>query len=164
MRSQAIIELCRKWNQAEVHYLIVGGLAVVAHGYLRATHDIDLVLDFAPEPMLRAMNVLEQMGFTPRLPVSMKSFADPVIRDQWIREKDITVFTVWRDALPIPDEVDIFVSHPFDFTEAWQNAHRQSAPDGTVFTFVDRQRLIAMKRTAGRPKDLLDISELERLP
>ena len=163
MRSQSIIELCRKWNQAEVHYLIVGGLAVVAHGYLRATQDIDVVLDFAPESMLRAVQVLEEMGFTPRLPVPMKSFADPVLREQWIREKDMTVFTVWRNSQPIPDEVDIFVSHPFDFTEAWQCAHRQSVPDGTILTFVDRNRLIDMKRIAGRQKDLLDISELERL-
>ncbi|MDZ4788806.1 MAG: hypothetical protein SH807_07695 [Blastochloris sp.] len=30
-------------NQAQVRYLIVGGLAVNAHGYVRTTMDVDLV-------------------------------------------------------------------------------------------------------------------------
>ena len=33
-------------NTAEVNYLIAGGLAVVAHGYVRVTMDVDLVIDF----------------------------------------------------------------------------------------------------------------------
>jgi len=33
-------------NDADVNYLIAGGLAVVAHGYVRVTMDVDLVIDF----------------------------------------------------------------------------------------------------------------------
>ena len=31
-------------NEAEVRYLVAGGLAVMAHGYLRMTRDLDLIL------------------------------------------------------------------------------------------------------------------------
>jgi hypothetical protein len=36
-------------NAAPVRYLIAGGLAVIAHGYLRLTKDLDLVLSLDPE-------------------------------------------------------------------------------------------------------------------
>jgi len=38
-------------NAAKVRFLIVGGLAVAAHGYLRFTADVDLVLDPEPEAL-----------------------------------------------------------------------------------------------------------------
>jgi predicted nucleotidyltransferase len=82
MRSQSIIELCRAWNQAEVKYLIFGGLAVVAHGYLRATHDIDVVVDFSLASVDRVLHVLERLGNASRLPIPLHSFADPILRAQ----------------------------------------------------------------------------------
>jgi hypothetical protein len=111
---------------------------------------------------MRAMDVLERMGFKARAPVPLRSFADPAQREAWVREKDMQVFTVWRNAPILPDEVDLFVSHPFDFENAWREAFEQRIADGTRVTFVDRRRLMDMKRQAGRPKDLADISELER--
>jgi len=49
-------------NDANVRYLIVGGLAVVAHGYVRFTQDIDLVVQLERENVLRAMSALMAIG------------------------------------------------------------------------------------------------------
>jgi len=45
-------------NRARVRYLVVGGVAVVLHGYLRTTADLDLVIDLAPDNALQAVKAL----------------------------------------------------------------------------------------------------------
>jgi hypothetical protein len=52
-------------NDANVRYLIVGGLAVVAHGYVRFTQDIDLVVQLERENVLRAMNAFDDDWLPP---------------------------------------------------------------------------------------------------
>lgn len=36
-------------NDANVKYVVVGGVATVLHGYARLTMDVDLITDLAPE-------------------------------------------------------------------------------------------------------------------
>ena len=64
-------------NDANVRYLIVGGLAVVAHGYVRFTQDIDLVIQLERENVLRAMNALTAIGYRPLILVDAAQFAAP---------------------------------------------------------------------------------------
>ncbi len=42
-------------NDANARYLVVGGLAVIAHGHVRATVDVDIVLHLEQGNVLRAM-------------------------------------------------------------------------------------------------------------
>ena len=44
MKLSSIESIARALNNAEVSFLVVGGLAVVAHGYGRQTQDLDLVI------------------------------------------------------------------------------------------------------------------------
>ncbi|MCB1214590.1 MAG: nucleotidyltransferase, partial [Deltaproteobacteria bacterium] len=44
-----LVELCRQLNDKGVHYIVVGGMAVIQHGFVRATEDIDLLLEATPE-------------------------------------------------------------------------------------------------------------------
>ena len=44
-----------------VRYLVAGGLAVVAHGYLRFTADVDLIVDLEPANVTRAVAALESL-------------------------------------------------------------------------------------------------------
>jgi hypothetical protein len=62
MRVDDVRTILRALNDINVHYLIVGGLAVVAHGYVRFTQDIDLVVQLDRENVLRAMNALTAIG------------------------------------------------------------------------------------------------------
>ena len=39
-----LVALCRNLNAHEVKYVIIGGFAVIRHGYIRATGDIDLLV------------------------------------------------------------------------------------------------------------------------
>ncbi|MDQ3031572.1 MAG: hypothetical protein M3Y87_04085 [Myxococcota bacterium] len=42
-------------DEAGARYVVVGGLAVVLHGYARLTADIDLVVDLAPGEAIKAI-------------------------------------------------------------------------------------------------------------
>jgi len=148
-------------NQARVRYLVVGGVAVVLHGYLRTTADLDLVIQLQPENVLRAMGALANLGYRPRAPVPAEAFADQELRDRWIREKGLAVFSLWSPAHPTL-EIDLFVSEPFDFDAVYSRAIRVPLEkiEATVIALED---LIALKRQVGRPRDLEDVIALESL-
>lgn len=40
-----LVELCRRLNEADARYLLIGGFAVILHGFVRGTKDIDLLVD-----------------------------------------------------------------------------------------------------------------------
>lgn len=47
--QKELIRLCAALNLANVRYIVVGGCAVILHGYYRTTHDIDLIVDSSVE-------------------------------------------------------------------------------------------------------------------
>jgi predicted nucleotidyltransferase len=148
-------------NRAGVRYLVVGGVAVVLHGYLRTTADLDLIIQLDRDNVLRAIRTLQDHQYRPRAPVSAEDFAEQAIREQWIRDKGLAVFTLWSPAHPAL-EIDLFVSEPFDFDAVYARALRVplEKTDATVIALED---LITLKRGVGRPRDLEDIAALESL-
>ena len=148
-------------SDAGVRYLVVGGVAVVFHGHLRTTGDLDLVVDLSPDNLARALDALERSGFQPRPPVPLKSFADPETRRSWIETKNLQVFSLWHPELP-GFEVDLFVEEPFDFDHAWTRRVEVELA-GTTATVVGLEDLLALKREAGRARDLEDVAVLEAL-
>ena len=44
-----LLTLCRRLNDEGARYLVVGGMAVIRAGFVRATEDIDLLVDAAAE-------------------------------------------------------------------------------------------------------------------
>lgn len=147
---------------AGVRYLIAGGLAVVAHGFGRVTYDLDLVLDPDAGSLARAVAALEAMGYVPRAPVAFSDFVDPAQRESWAREKHMTVFSLASPQHPAT-EIDLFLEPPFAFDAAHANAFVLTTKSGVSLRFVSLDDLIAMKRRAGRPRDLADIEGLESL-
>jgi hypothetical protein len=160
MERRSVEALVRGLNEGGVRYLIVGGLAVAAHGVLRFTVDVDIVLDFDPENLRRATTALGGLGYRPRAPVPLEQFSDESARRSWVREKGLTVFSLFSPEHGAT-EVDLFVEAPFDFDAAHARATRIEIASGVSATFVSRGDLIEMKRQAGRPQDLEDVRRLE---
>lgn len=162
MERRSIETIIRALNDAGVRYLIAGGLAVVAHGFVRFTADLDVVLDPAPEALERAIGALSALGYRPRAPVAFREFADAAARARWRTEKGLTVFSA-SSSLHAATEIDLFLEPPFDFDQAYARAARFEIADGTRATFVSIADLLAMKQSAGRPQDLQDIEGLRSL-
>lgn len=148
-------------NEHGVRYVVVGGVATVLHGFARLTVDVDLVVDLAPEEASRAIKALTLLGLVPRVPVRADEFADAARRDAWVREKNMSVFTMIDPANPLR-QVDLFVKPPIEFADLISRAKIISLATANV-PVASIQDLIAMKRIAGRPQDLQDIEALEAI-
>lgn len=148
-------------DRAGVRYVTVGGVAVVLHGHARLTADLDLVVDLTPRAAANAIGALTAIGFHPRLPVEADGFADPTVRERWITEKGMTVFSMWDPDDPLRS-VDLFVEQPIDFEELWARSVVVDI-DGTPVRVASIEDLIRLKRIAGRAVDLEDIAALESI-
>lgn len=162
MTLATLEKVFRALNEAQVRYLVVGGLAVNAHGYVRATRDLDLVIGLTAENIRKGLSALEAIGYRPRVPVTPDQFADPALRERWRNEKQMIVLQLWSDAFE-RTPVDVFVYEPFDFEAEWMAAVRQPLAPGVDVPFVRLEILFAMKTEAGRPQDLVDIEKLRRI-
>jgi hypothetical protein len=160
--SRSVEALFSTLNAASVRYLVVGGLAVVAHGHMRLTADVDLVLDLDEGNLRRAVAAFGELGYRPRAPVDLDDFVDRSKRDEWVRDKNLVVFSLFSVAHPAT-EVDLFVESPFDFGPAYERAARMAIGEDVTASFVSLGDLIEMKRAAGRPQDVTDIEHLRRL-
>ena len=149
-------------NRAGAIYVVVGGLAVIAHGYLRTTADLDVVVALDEPNCRAALAALATLGYVPRAPVVAAALADAEQRRRWVQEKGMTVFQMVSDRFPFCP-VDIFVQEPFDVrVEAAQAARFEIAP-GLWIPVLRYERLVELKRAAGRPTDLDDLTQLARL-
>lgn len=148
-------------ERADVRYLVVGGVAVVFHGHLRTTRDLDLVIHLEPANLGRGLAALKELGYQPVAPVAIEAFGDEATRAQWVREKNLIVFSLWYPQRP-GFQLDLFAREPFLFDEAYSRAARVQL-ESTMAAVVSLSDLIALKRSAGRPQDLADIAALERL-
>jgi len=162
MERRSLEAIVRALNEAGVRYLIVGGLAVVAHGLVRFTADIDLVLDPEEAALRKAVAALSALGYRPRAPVEFTEFADAAKRSHWVREKGLSVFSTFSGEHRAT-EVDLFVESPFDFSRAYERADRFEVAPGLMATIVCLEDLIEMKQRAGRPQDLQDVEGLRSL-
>ncbi|MBK5306423.1 MAG: hypothetical protein JJD92_07025 [Frankiaceae bacterium] len=132
-----------------MRYVVVGGLAVVMSGHVRATVDLDVVVDLDPDAAARAMQALEGLGLQPRVPIAPRDFADPDVREGWIRDKHMQVLSFFDPQHPAR-EVDVFVSYPLDFETLVAGAVPTRIGDRIV-PVAARHHLIEMTRAAGRP-------------
>ena len=138
------ISLLAAFHAAKVEYAVVGGLAVNAHGYTRATNDLDVFIRPTEENALAAFNALLALG----IPLTGLEPADLLDDEQNLRFG------------PPEDHVDILASigeMPFD--HVWQN-HIETIIEGIPVSFISKADLIENKRQTGRFRDLADIEEL----
>jgi hypothetical protein len=163
MKLSSVAAILNALNNAEVRALVVGGLAVNAHGYLRFTNDADLVIELVPENIERTFRALAGLGYGPRIPITAEQFSDPAMRASWIRDKGMKVLQLVSES-HMETPVDVFVIEPFDFDEEFSRAVCEpvtaSGQPPVLARYVAVDTLIAMKEAVGRPKDLEDAKHL----
>jgi len=156
-----IAELLQSLADAQVQYVLVGGLAVQLHGFLRATFDIDLVLAMNDENLVRFINVANDYGLQPGIPVPIDSLRNADQIDQWHREKGMLAFSL-REPQTGGSVVDVLVRPDVTFENLLANAVEGKLFGRRVW-IASIEDLLTMKRIANRPKDRLDIEALEKI-
>jgi hypothetical protein len=162
MKKASFDTIVRVLNEAQVPFLIVGGIAVIHHGYGRMTQDVDMVIRLEKKIIGRAFHALAQIGYQPAVPVTATEFADPKRREKWQREKNMKVLRFWSDAHR-GTPLDVFVTEPFDFAREFADADVLESAPGLPVRIVSMATLLDMKRLAARPQDLADIDEINLL-
>lgn len=145
--------LLKRLREAGIDFVLVGGLAVNAWGYLRATRDVDLVPDPAPENLTRLDALLVELGG--RVEVGERLLDASAIRT-FLRTGDRTL------VLTDLGHVDILQGLPQvpSFTALDERASEVDI-DGLVVKVCSLGDLLDMKRASDRPRDRDDLEALE---
>lgn len=142
------IELANKHN---VRMLLVGGGAVNFHGYQRHSADVDFWFDTTKKNIAKLIEVFQEMGFDiSELPADVKN------GDQNISIKFSPYQTLELISRFNPNKT---------FEEAWNDAIVGEIRDNNIarYRVLSLEDLVTSKIKSGRPKDLLDIQELQRI-
>ncbi|MEO8097804.1 MAG: DUF6036 family nucleotidyltransferase [Acidobacteriota bacterium] len=126
----------------EVRFLVIGGYAVNAFGYVRNTIDLDVWIADDDENQRRVIQ-------------AVREFAFPSANDDILKEPDAML----RMGVP-PLRIEVMKSIAgVGFEECW--GRRVAMIDGDMeIPMISLEDLKRNKRAAGRPKDLLDVEEL----
>jgi len=81
-------------SDAEVDYVLIGGLAVTLHGYQRVTMDVDVVLSMDEPNLRKFVECAKAAGLRPVLPIPIDALRDGSVIDQWHREKGMLAFAL----------------------------------------------------------------------
>jgi predicted nucleotidyltransferase len=136
-----------------VEFVLVGGLAVNAWGYLRATRDVDLVPDPSAANLEKLETVLVALGG--KVEVGGDLLAGTAIRT-FLRTGDRTLI------LTELGRVDVLQGLPQvpGFSALKERAVDVDL-DGLVLSVCSLEDLLAMKRTSDRPRDRDDVEALD---
>lgn len=140
-----LIELCRRLNEEGARYVVIGGMAIIQLGFVRATEDVDLLVDAEDDNFERVRRAL-------------LSLPDQAVRE--VRRSDLDEYVVVRVADEIV--VDLMKSAcGVDYREARSEVLPVTLR-GVAIPFASARLLWRLKQTV-RPKDAMDREFLARL-
>jgi len=137
-------------HQNDVRYIMVGGFAINLHGYTRTTKDIDIWIEDTLENRKRLRKALKEQG---------SGDYEPIERMQFVPG--------WTNfQLNMGFILDVMVSvkglEAIGFEECFKYSVIAEI-EGVPVRFLHYNHLITCKQAAGRPRDLSDIEELEKI-
>ncbi len=145
LTSQDLKELLKIFEKHKMHYLIVGGYAVMKYSEPRFTKDLDI---FIATDQDNADGVYS----------ALKEFGAPL---ENLTSSDFTHRGYFYQMGRAPLRVDIMMSIPgIEFEEAWKNREEVQLGDLKIL-FISRSDLIRAKEASGRPQDKIDVEKLK---
>ena len=156
-----IPDILRALTDSGVQFVVVGGIAVQLHGFVRTTIDLDMVLAMDDPNLTKFIEVANQFGLAPIIPVSIESLKNAQQIDQWHREKGMLAFAL-REPQVAGCVIDVLVRPEVTFDELKADAVRVDLFNRTL-KIASIEHLLFMKRIANRPKDRVDIEALEKI-
>lgn len=139
--------LIAEFNRRQIPYAVCGGWAMAVHGALRATVDIDLMLQ--PDDLETAWETAKSLGYSVEgLPLNFENGAIQIRRISKIDPDRKQLITV--DFLLVTEAT----------LDVWNDRQTLAWKHGAI-TAVSREGLIKLKQLSGRPQDLVDIQRLQ---
>ena len=136
--------------RAEVEFIIVGGYAVIFHGYGRTTGDMDIWLNPSDQNRKKLIEGLKNMGFS----------EESIHYVSNLNMMESFVLSIGEE--PIKMELISHISG-LKFHEVYPDAIPYTFSENLNVKFLDLKNLIINKMISGRLKDQADIEELQKI-
>lgn len=145
--DEVFLNLCKALNHNHVNYVVVGGFAVIIHGFPRTTADIDLVVETTHDNIERLKKALNQI------------FHDKSVEE--ITASDLNKYAVVRYGTPDGFYIDIIgkIGQVADYKSLSGDVTTYEISD-TKIPVCSLENLIRIKKTI-RPKDKMDLEFLK---
>ena len=134
-------------NGASVRYVLVGGIALIRHGVVRATRDVDAVFDPDPGNVERLSELIERWGAT-------RPDGSALPEKTLAGDRTINLSTP-HGHLDLLSEKSTGTT--FEDLLARADLRKVDGVEAPICSLAD---LVALKRTAGRERDLVDLADL----
>ncbi len=145
--NRDFVEMLCALSETGAEFLVVGAYAVAAHGYPRATGDLDTWVRPSAENAEKVFRAVQVFG-APLHNLTLEDLSQPD-----------TVFQIGV----APFRIDPLTSiSGVDFLHAWKNKIAMNI-EGQAFFCIGLNDFLANKKATGRPKDLADIDTLKNL-
>lgn len=151
----------RKLNEFHVRYVVAGGIAVVLHGVVRFTADLDIIVDLEKENVDRFSRAMAELGYRSKVSVKTEELGDPSKRKMWMEQKGMQVFSFFHPQKQL-ELIDVFVNEAIPFSDLYAERKVVEA-DCIPIPVVSIKHLKILKRIAGGPQDLSDVRSLDSL-
>jgi hypothetical protein len=145
---------------ADVDFIVGGGVACVLHGVERVTMDVDIAVAADPANFARFLSVMEKLRLKPRVPIDPGSLLDQRVLDHMIHEKQALVFSFLDPDVPTR-QVDLFLRS--DLNHQAMSKHVETVEfRGKSLKLVSKRKLLDIKLAINPPrvKDQIDIEFL----
>jgi hypothetical protein len=150
LMDEGLLEFWRGLNSHAVKYIMVGGFAVNMNGYIRATKDSDLWLMDTTDNRKRLRAAFNALGYG-----DFPSFETGEIAAGW------TQYYVANGII-----LDIMTSmkglEDLSFEDCFKMANKADL-EGVIVPFLHINHLIDNKKAVNRPRDQMDVIELEKI-
>lgn len=154
-------KIFRELNKARIKYLVVGGVAVNLHGYVRFTGDLDVLLLLDDQNLKKMDKVMKKLKYSERLPVSIMELQDHKQVKNWLKEKGMKAFS-FNPPKDNPLQLDIVIEESLKFDEIFPKRITKKISNVSI-PVISIQDLIKMKKKSGRQQDLVDLENLIKL-
>jgi predicted nucleotidyltransferase len=140
----ALLNLVLLLNEENVEYVVLGGHAVIAHGYLRTTGDIDIFVNPTLENAQKLLRALERYGYT----------------NGEFEIDDFTLVPNYLSFSRYDNYIDLMTfTVGVTFDECYTN-RMELEVEGVRVKFINLPELIRNKKALNRPQDLQDLDNL----
>ncbi len=140
-----LVKVCGLLNEVGAQYVVAGAYAMILHGLIRATEDVDILVENSPENLQRVIDALSRLEDGAASELVPSDFVENI-------------------AIKVADEVEVDVT-----TQAWTVTYLEAAPtasrievEGIRIPFLSLPDLIRSKLTY-RDQDRIDVERLRRL-
>lgn len=141
------------FQKAKLPFAVIGGFALALQGIVRATHDVDLVLQLKLKDYEKAEQILEELGLKSRLPISAKDVIH--MREEYIKNRNLLAWSFVDYKNPV-NQVDLLIT-----TDLKDLKINQIKVGGRRIPVASLESLLKLKSLSDRPKDQIDIQSIK---